>query len=90
MRPNRIPDNDLINVPFYLSCIAFRLVPLISQRVRDEDSSRSDGEVEVIEPPQNKLKFTLSEPEKDKIDALTQDCVRQDGPRSERASFKSK
>ena len=81
MCDTRIPDNDLNSVPLHPSCITFRLVPLISQRRSDEDSSCSDGEVEVIELPQNKLKFAVNKPEKDKIDVLTQDSVGQDGSR---------
>ena len=38
----------------------------------DDDSSGSEGDVEVIEPPQKKLKFTLNYPEKDKIDVFMQ------------------
>ena len=45
----------------------------------DEDSYGSDVNVEVIEPPQKKLKFILNKPEKNKIDARKQDCDEQDG-----------
>ena len=45
---------------------------MISRRMSDDDSSGSEGDVEVIESPQKKLKFTLNYPEKDKIDVLTQ------------------
>ena len=47
----------------------------------DDEVNESENEVKVIEPPQKKLNFTLNKPEKDEIDALTQDCGGQDGSR---------